>query len=359
MKTSILSIFCCLLMANYVFTQSGNASAPGGNTTTIPEVKVLKVKANANVSFQGNLSEGRQITDLKWAANSSVACFPTNQNQKFSGNHVFYSTTIPRRSEMFIKVIPKDKEQNFSLYAYEVGLTNDQLPPKLNSCITCEADHKWDYKYRGKTQDHTRKVRVNAINNPNKVIIGVVGANGLTEGDFTLEIKLNGGEDTPKSTPTIEVVKIETTGDVSTTNGNLKTGDFIPDLSWAANSSVACFPTTQNQKFSGKHVLYEVQLPKYSEMTVTLAPKDKSKNFSLYAYSVGTTTHAVVPKLSRCVACEADYKWDYKYRGKTQDHTRSVALVALNNPYKVYIGVAGAEKLNEGDFELKIEIKGR
>jgi len=356
MKTCVLSIFCSLLMVHYTFAQNENTLTARGDGANSKKVREVTIKANSTVTYQGNLTDGQQISNLKWAANSSVACFPATQNQKFSGNHVFYSTTIPKRSEMFIKVIPKDKKQNFSLYAYEVGLNNEVIPPKLNSCITCEADHKWDYKHRGETQDHTRKVRLNAINNPYKVVISVVGAEGLTEGGFTLDIKLNGGENIPTFTPKIEVNKIETTSSVNTIKGKLEKGDFIGDLSWAANSNVACFPATQNQKFSGKHVLYEVQLPKQSELTITVTPKDKNKNFSLYAYSVGTTTNAVVPKLSSCVTCEADYKWDYKRRGKTQDHTRSVALMALNNPYKVYVGVAGAEKLENGDFELKIEI---
>ncbi|MCH2192776.1 hypothetical protein [Kordia sp.] len=104
------------------------------------------------------------MTDLSWAANSSVACFPATKNQKFSGNHVFYTTAIPRRSEMFTKVIPKNKKHNFSLYVYQVGVNNEQLPTNLNSCVTCEADYKWDRKRLGKTQDHTQKVRLNAIN---------------------------------------------------------------------------------------------------------------------------------------------------------------------------------------------------
>ncbi|MEO1654904.1 MAG: hypothetical protein AAFU64_15260 [Bacteroidota bacterium] len=346
MKTSLLAILSLLLLANPIFAQNA-------------KIKSIKVKANGTVAYPGNLSEGQQLSSLRWASYSSVACFPATQNQKFTGHHVFYTTTIPKRSEMFIKVIPKDSKQNFSLYAYEVGLSNEQLPPNLSRCITCEADHQWDYKRRGQSQDHTRKVRLNAINNPYKVVIAVVGAEGLNAGDFTLEIKLNGGQETPTFSPDVKVSKIKTSGALTTINGNLNTGTLIPDLSWAARSNVACFPATQNRKFSGKHVLYEVQLPKYSEMQITVVPTDKSKNFSLYAYSVGTTTEAIVPKLSRCVSCEADHKWDYKKKGKTQDHTRSVKLNAINNPYKVYIGVAGAEKLSEGEFELKVEIKGR
>lgn len=348
MKKSILYALLCFLITSNIFAQNRNKQIP-----------VLKAKANSTISYQGNLSEGQQISDLSWAANSSVACFPATQNQKFSGNHVLYSTMIPKRSEMFIKIIPKNKKQNFSLYAYQVGLNNEQLPPNLNSCISCEADYKWDRKWKGKTQDHTRQVRLNAINHSYKIIIGVVGAEGLMEGDFTLEIKLNGGEETPKITTEIQVVNIEAKGEVTKINGNLKTGDLMNDLKWAAKSNVACFPATQNQKFSGKHVLYTTIIPKYSEMLITIIPKNKRQNLSLYAYQVGLANEQLPPDLSRCVTCEADHKWDYKRRGKTQDHTRKVRLNAINNSYKVVIGVVGAEGLMEGDFELEIVIKAR
>ena len=323
------------------------------------KVSNIEVIPNSTVSYQGDLANGEKITDLTWAANSSVACFPATKNQKFSGNHVFYTTTIPKRSEMFIKVIPKNKKQNFSVYAYLVGETNEQLPPNLNSCVTCEADYTWDYKRRGKTQDHTRQVRLNAINNPYKVVIGVVGGDGATSGEYTLEIKLNGGAEKPKTTTNIQIVNIQITGEVTTVGGNLNTGDFMSDLAWAANSSVACFPATQNQKFTGKHVLYTTVIPKYSEMFIKVIPKNKKQNFSIYAYMVGKTNEEVPPKLNSCITCEADYKWDRKWRGKTQDHTRKARLNAINRSYKVVIGVAGAEGLVEGDFELEIVIKAR
>ncbi|MBC8753304.1 hypothetical protein H2O64_01390 [Kordia sp. YSTF-M3] len=348
MKKQLLFLCFCLPMVNYSIAQDGNK-----------KISVVTVKANSTVSYQGNLADGEKISDLSWAANSSVACFPATQNQKFTGNHVLYATTIPKRSEMFIKVIPKNKKHNLSLYAYEVGLTNEQLPPNLSSCVTCEADYKWDRKWRGKTQDHTRNVRLNAINNPYKVVIGVVGAEGLTESDFTLEIKLIGGEEIPQMMTKVEVTKIETKGSVTTTNGNLETGGLITDLSWAADSSVACFPSIRNQKFSGNHVLYATTIPKYSEMFIKVIPKNKKDNFSLYAYQVGLTNEELPPNLNSCITCEADFKWDRKWRGKTQDHTRKVRVNAINRPYKIVIGVVGAEGLTEGDFELEIEIKSR
>ncbi|MEL6634135.1 MAG: hypothetical protein AAFQ83_21895 [Bacteroidota bacterium] len=155
------------------------------------ELREIEVIPNEIVEVEGTLSDGSLMSSLSWAWNSSVACFPETQKKKFTGHHVLYQAQLPRYSEMVIKVIPKDPKANFSLYAYEVGTTNESIVPNLSQCVRCEADHKWDYKRRGKTQDHTRTVTdILAINNPYKVIIGVVGAEGLSEGEYTLEVSL-------------------------------------------------------------------------------------------------------------------------------------------------------------------------
>jgi len=146
---------------------------------------------------------------------------------------------------------------------------------------------------------------------------------------------------------------------VVSVEGNLSEGIDMPDLSWAWNSAVACFPGTQAAKFTGKHVLYAIDLPSYTELEIDLIPTDKSANFSLYAYEVGTISEGnTVPTLSQCIRCEADYKWDYKVKGKTQDHTRHVRdILALANPYQVIIGVVGANGLKEGAFRLEVKKK--
>ena len=147
---------------------------------------------NQTVEVIGDLANGATMDDLSWAWNSAVACFPETQVQKFTGNHVLFVTDIPKYSEMEVTVIPDDEDADFSIYAYEVGqVGEDNLVPNLNSCIRCEADHKWDYKRKWKVQDHTRKVSdLVAINNPYQVVIGVVGANGLTEGGFRLQVSM-------------------------------------------------------------------------------------------------------------------------------------------------------------------------
>lgn len=93
-------------------------------------------------------------------------------------------------------------------------------------------------------------------------------------------------------------------------------------------------------------------------MLITLNPKDKKHNMSFYAYMIGVGSDGIVPDLSSCVRCEADYKWDRPWVGKTQDHRRIVKdILAIQRPYKVIVGVAGAEGLSEGEFVLDIRKK--
>lgn len=153
-------------------------------------VKTFDAKPNSIVQVKGDLSQGIDMPDLSWASRSSTACFPATQNTKFTGNHLFFITELPSRSVMDIELVPKDKTKNMSLYAYFTGTNSNSYPPELSTCVSCEADHKWDYPKKGKTQDHTRHVSLNAVNNPYKVVIGVAGAEGLTKGEFYLKISL-------------------------------------------------------------------------------------------------------------------------------------------------------------------------
>lgn len=142
-----------------------------------------------------------------------------------------------------------------------------------------------------------------------------------------------------------------------TVPGRLESGAPMSDLTWAASSSMACFPATQNDRFRGHHVLHHTQLPDHAIMTITVAPKDPTKDLSLYAYTIGTTNTSIPPNVSSAVSCEADYKWDHPKRGQTQDHTRTVKLTSVTNPYNVVIGVAGAKGVTAGDFDLKVDLQ--
>ncbi len=154
-----------------------------------PEVIEVEPVKGEDVTYTANLKDGVFIDDLSWAWSSQNACFVGFQSHKFTGKHVFFTGIIPTRSEISVTVIPKDPNANFSIYAYEVGVDKMPIVPDLPSCIRCEADYKWDRKYKGATQDHTRTVKhLAAITRPYRMIIGVTGADGLDEGEFTLVI---------------------------------------------------------------------------------------------------------------------------------------------------------------------------
>ncbi len=319
-------------------------------------VHSIDVTPNEITSVSGNLIDGVFLPDLSWASRSSTACFPATQNSKFTGKHILYGFKIPEYSEVFVTVIPKDKNANFSIYGYQVGVNRYPVVPNLNRCVSCEAEHKWDYKKRGKTQDHTRTIRFNSTTNPYNIFIGVTGADKLAKGEFTLEIKL---KSRIKNTSTQKPLKMYSAkslkGKTVAYAGDLADGVKIHDLSWASKSSVACFPATQNHKFTGNHIIYITEIPAHSKMEITVIPENKKDNMSIYAYMVGTNSNAMVPNLNSCITCEAEHKWDYKKRGKKQDHTRTVKLNAINRPYKVVIGVAGADNLTKGKFSLQIK----
>ncbi|MEO1448802.1 MAG: hypothetical protein AAFV07_04700 [Bacteroidota bacterium] len=138
--------------------------------------------------------------------------------------------------------------------------------------------------------------------------------------------------------------------------GDLYEGYPLDHLSWAWNSSVACFTQLQESQFSGSHVTYYTDIPAYSQLEIKVIPDSADANFSLYAYQVGRVDASnMVPNLKRCIRCEADYKRSAPVRGRVEDHTRTVRdLLAVNRPYQCVIVVVGAEGLMEGGFTLLV-----
>jgi hypothetical protein len=154
------------------------------------EVTMVTAKANDSVTTSGDLAKGKIIEDLSWAANSSNACFVATQNLKFRGNHVFYATTIQPHSILTITVKPTDDKADLSIYAYMSGMDDHYLVPNLPQCITCEADFKWDGKWKNKVQTSERKVEFNnPTNGPYNILIGVAAPKGVITGEFALKIK--------------------------------------------------------------------------------------------------------------------------------------------------------------------------
>lgn len=154
------------------------------------KVTVIDGGTSDSIVVKGDLAKGAKMDDLSWAWNSANACFPGTQAAKFKGNHVFFALTMPAQCEMKISVTPTDANGDLSIYAYRLTNSEYYLVPDLGSCITCEADHKWDGNWKGKVQTSERKV---SMQNPGKeqynILIGVSGPASATSGTFTLKVK--------------------------------------------------------------------------------------------------------------------------------------------------------------------------
>jgi hypothetical protein len=178
MKKTIYSVFTFLLISI-----SSLAQWPSNVTE-------INLDDKDSVIIQGDLSKGSPMSDLSWAWNSANACFPATQSAKFKGNHVFFAVTMPKQCELFISVTPADANGDLSIYAYRIGSAEYNLVPALGSCITCEADHKWDGNWKNKVQTSERKV---SFQNPGQenynILIGVSAPKGVAAGQFSLKVK--------------------------------------------------------------------------------------------------------------------------------------------------------------------------
>ncbi|MSP25099.1 MAG: hypothetical protein EXR75_08030 [Myxococcales bacterium] len=328
-------------------TMVGAEARTAGWPTNVTSVAV---KENSSASARGDLSKGAKM-ELAWANTSQVACFPATENANFQGNHVLYGSSLPARSELTIKVIPTNKTVDVSLYAIQLGTTNFATPPGLSSGI-CEAGYD---QVSDNNPGVTETVKVVSTTNPYNVLIGVAGPKGVTAGSYKLELTLKTASTVTSAALTATVLTAVTGGLIEAT-GDLATGGVVA-LEWAANSSVACFPATENVNFNGNHVIYSTGIPSNTDMTITATPSDSKTDLSVYAYEVSTTdATSIPPNVGSCVSCQAGY--DAK-KDSNPGVAESVKLNAIKNPYNVFIGVAGANGTKTGKYTLKVELKPR
>jgi hypothetical protein len=307
----------------------------------------IEAKPNGVVEVKGNLSAGKTI-DLAWAASSQVACFPATEFDNFRGNHVFYGFQLPKQSVVTITAVPDDPKTDVNVYAYTISSTDfKRLPPNVGTVTSCEAGYD---QVKDSNPGVTEKVTLNATTNPYNVIVGVAGPKGAVTGGYTLKVELK----TAVAITSAVLTPINLTS--NNTTGKLEDGGKI-DLAFAAKSSMACWPATENVNFNGNHVIYRTSLPPYTDMTITATPKDSKTDISLYAYTVATgDTKSIPPNVSSAISCEAGY--DQK-TDNNPGKPETVKLNSLKNPYAVYIGVAGANGTTAGAFDLKVELKAK
>lgn len=197
---SVISILIIVFALSGVALAQMTAVGPKAKKQTTEKqkpitVKPLKLPEGYNAGeVAGNIKDGTKLSSLRWAERSSVACFPGTRFEMFNGNHVFYRITLPAASAMKIIVTPADGKK-INLYALRQGMRSQPVPPNVESAISCEASYPI-YANVSKTKrvtnkdDGTRKVEYISVNSPYSILIGVAGAEGLTEGDFKLKIEI-------------------------------------------------------------------------------------------------------------------------------------------------------------------------
>lgn len=138
-------------------------------------------------------------------------------------------------------------------------------------------------------------------------------------------------------------------------NGNLKTGKIIRDLRWAERSDIACWPGIRNVEFQGKHVFYWFDLPDHSEAKITVKPLN-GKRINLYVYAFDGKS--VPPLKYPTRQCDAAHPaWIGQPDFSKPPEPQSLDVVAITTRQMYAIGVAGAKGVEEGDFELMVEVK--
>ncbi|MBL8618923.1 MAG: hypothetical protein JNM72_25150 [Deltaproteobacteria bacterium] len=184
--------------------------------------------------------------------------------------------------------------------------------------------------------------------------IGVMGAGRRVQVGLALVVlagceELGGKDDSGGAVPAGEAQDIEAPG---TFAGDIANGLSI-DLAWAADSSVACWPTTEDVNFDGNHVFFRLSQPEQSVLRASLRPTDGA-DLSLYLLQFGEGSEQLPPAVSQAVTCEAGYD---QTNDSNPGDSEEAAVTATTNAYDVIIGVAGAGGLDAGAFSLQLDLE--
>jgi hypothetical protein len=134
---------------------------------------------------------------------------------------------------------------------------------------------------------------------------------------------------------------------------NLSAGEVI-DIAWAENSTVACWPGTENLNFSGAHVFYTMEQPPHSRLTATVIPGSDNLDVNVYIIQQDIGGNQFPPDVHSVISCEAGYPAATDSNPGASD---SAFIDAITNSYLVIIGVAGAEGFVSGAYTLQTRLE--
>lgn len=331
--------------------------APSEGWAAAPRVRVNTVNVGQGVTkVVGKLEDGTVIP-LDWAQASGVACFPGNHFDAFRGRHVLYRFDLPARSTARLSLKGLGSG-DVNLYAYRAAVGEVMMPPRVMG-TSCEASY--GLKVPGTTPNVgvVEEVELVAIQNPFTIYVGVAGYAGVLSGGFelTVELQTAAPEKTGKVTSAAPVA-VEV-GSVATIEGRLEGGVEIP-LGWAETSNVACFGAHRFKHFEGKHVVYRLDQPAYSTLSVKVTPKTPGLDVSLYVYRVAANDTTSLPPEVHSARCEASYgKRDLEVSPNPGEVEAVSNLITVGNPFGVFIGVAGASGVVAGEYTLEVKLDKR
>lgn len=179
------TIFLMLFLSTLTFAETSGVS-----------VTPLTLPAGSNSGeVTGNISSGKKI-DLNWAQKSSIAAFPGTRFEMFNGNHVFYRITLPAASQITVTVTPENGKL-INLYALRQAVGETATPPHIESVISATASYPRYANLGGGRRasdpdNGVRKIEYMSIDKPYSILIGVAGAQGLTEGNYKLHVNISG-----------------------------------------------------------------------------------------------------------------------------------------------------------------------
>jgi hypothetical protein len=133
-----------------------------------------------SLDVTGDLSDGA-CTNLAFAANRAVACFPATQNTSVEGNHVFYAFDLPGVSEATISLTSANDVTN--LYGYMNGDDTYMVPPYTPQVISCEASLP---PFTNPADDVL--TILNTLDVPRNVFFAVAGEAGAVSGGYDVTI---------------------------------------------------------------------------------------------------------------------------------------------------------------------------
>lgn len=157
----------------------GSIGGGGGGDNGIGSADVPS-NATLTDSWEGNLNEGAPANDIGFI--EQVQCAPATQNDKFNGNIVWYTYDQPAEKQVYVVVDP-ERGVDVSLIVAQ-NPEGDDGTGEADLTGLCEVG----VDYTGPNAGEEESAKVTSVSKGYRVIIGVAGAFGETEGAFEVEV---------------------------------------------------------------------------------------------------------------------------------------------------------------------------